>query len=156
YINRFADLLNTVYGEEYFNEIVNQTFDEVSPYLVEDENRFPKQDFYEANERQELLNWGTSRPAIQLNQLKDFFTISEVLELTLDVSDESAGYIKISTIDVEAATPGVTQNPYPWTGSYFHNIPLKLKAKAKAKPGYTFSHWSGDVSDSNAVIEITP
>ncbi|MBW2961019.1 CotH kinase family protein [Mesonia aestuariivivens] len=37
FINRFADVLNTVLNTTYFNEVVNFTFDEVSPYLAEDE-----------------------------------------------------------------------------------------------------------------------
>ena len=154
FINRFADVLNTVFTTEYFNNVVNQSFDEVTPYLLENENRFPINDFYEQSEKQDLLDWGTTRHTIQQDQIKDYFSITEVLDLTLDVSNTSAGSVTINTIDIKPSTPGVTQNPYPWIGQYFHNIPVTLEAVAL--PGHSFSHWSGDVSGTNPVLAITP
>ncbi|RYM35886.1 T9SS type A sorting domain-containing protein [Brumimicrobium glaciale] len=153
FINRFADVLNTVFTTEYFNAVVNQVFDEVTPYLAEDINRYPRDDFFKQTEKNKLLNWGTTRHEIQQDQIKDHFTITEVLDFTLNVSDINAGYVKINTIDIKESTPGVTQNPYPWIGQYFHTIPVTLKAIAL--PGYTFSHWSGDVSGTNSTIEVT-
>jgi len=154
FINRFADILNTVFTPEYFNNVVNFTFDEVNPYLVEDTNRYPKDDFYEPSERDELLDWESTRPAIQQNQIKDYFNIAQVIDLTLNVSSAEAGSITINTIDIKETTPGVTANPYPWTGQYFHEIPVILEAVAM--PGFVFSHWTGDVSSTDAMIEVTP
>ncbi len=153
FANRFADVLNTVFTTDYFNTVVNQVFDEITPYLPEDANRFPKTDFYKQTERVKLLDWGTTRRAIQQEQIKDFFSFTEVLDFNLNVSDTNAGFINISTIDIKSSTPGIPQNPYPWLGQYFHNVPVTLKAVAL--PGYTFSHWSGDVSGTNPVIEVT-
>jgi hypothetical protein len=153
FVNRFADVLNTVFTEDYFNGVVNQIFNEITPYLPEDANRYPKSDFYEQSEKLELLDWGTTRQAIQQDQIKTYFAFTEVLDFTLNVSDVNAGYVNISTIDIKESTPGVQQNPYPWTGQYFHSIPVTLKAIAL--PGYTFSHWSGDVSGTNSTIEVT-
>lgn len=154
FVNRFADILNTVFTTSHFNNIVNETFDEVAPYLAEDANRYPKLSFYEQSEKLDLLEWGTNRPTIQKNQIKDFFAYSEVLDLVLDVSDENAGSITINTIDIKSSTPGVEQTPYPWTGQYFHSVPLTLKAVANL--GSTFTHWSGDVSGTNPVLQIIP
>ncbi|RFC53571.1 CotH kinase family protein [Brumimicrobium aurantiacum] len=153
FINRFADVMNTVLGTTYFNNVVNDVFNEVNPYLLEDENRFPRVDFYKSSEQQELLDWGTNRPGIQRDEVKSYFSINSIVDFELDVSSDTEGFIKINTIDIEESTPGVPQNPYPWIGQYFHNIPVRLEAKAL--PGYMFSHWSGDQTGTNPVITVT-
>ncbi len=64
------------------------------------------------------------------------------------------GYIKMNTITLQEGTPGITGNPYPWTGVYFHSIPVTVKAIPMS--GYQFSHWSGDSSSTDAEIVLTP
>lgn len=154
FINRFADILNTVFTPAYFNNVVQETFDEVEPYLTEDYNRYPRIDFYEPSEKTDLLNWGTTRPNAQRNQIKNFFTISNVIDIDLNVSSSEAGIVKINTIFIDSATPGVPENPYPWTGKYFQGIPITLEAIAL--PGFVFSHWSGSVSGTDPILEIIP
>lgn len=154
FINRFADVMNTVLETSYFNDVVNFTFTEVSPYLVEDEARYPKTDFYESSEQTDLLDWGTNRPNAQRIQLQNYFNLNSVIDITLDVSDVQAGFVKINTIEVKEETPGVSQNPYPWVGKYFEAIPVTLEAIAM--PGYEFSHWSGDVTGTDNMLTVTP
>ncbi|MCR5862830.1 CotH kinase family protein [Flavobacterium sp. J372] len=154
FINRFADILNTAFTTARFNSIVNQTFDEVAPYLPEDIHRFPRLTFYQNSQKTNLLNWGTNRPAIQRDQIRNQFGISSNVNLTINVSDTETGIVKINTIKIEDTTPGVPANPYPWTGIYFNGIPVTLEAIAK--PGFVFSHWSGDVSGNNPELTVTP
>jgi hypothetical protein len=47
----------------------------------------------------------------------------------------------MNTINIKDGTDGITGHPYPWTGIYFSNIPVKMKAIAY--PGFVFSHWTG-------------
>lgn len=154
FINRFADVMNTVLETSYFNDVVNFTFTEVSPYLVEDEARYPKTDFYESSEQTNLLDWGTNRPNAQRTQLQNYFNLNSVIDITLNVSDVQAGFVKMNTIEVKEETPGVSQNPYPWIGKYFEAIPVTLEAIAL--PGYEFSHWSGDVTGTSEILTVTP
>lgn len=154
FINRFADALNSCFMPAYFAEVVNTTFDEVEPYLAENANRTTVEDFYTPTNKQQLLNWGNNHPAIQRNSIKTFFNINNTIDITLSVSSNEAGTVKINTIDIDANTPGITENPYPWTGIYFENIPVTVKAKAN--PGFVFSHWSGDVSSTDTEITFTP
>jgi uncharacterized repeat protein (TIGR02543 family) len=154
FLNRFSDLLNTGFTKERFTEIVNYTFDEIEPILDEDNNRAPRNRFYSTSDKERLLDWILERPGSLRDQIKEAFSIDETLELLLNVSNENAGYITLNTIDINATTPGVKDKPYPWSGTYFRNIPITLEAKARA--GYTFSHWSGASSSTNSKITITP
>ncbi len=154
FMNRFADMLNTVLDTNYFHDVVNQTFSEVNLYLAEDQDRYPKTDFYDPSEQTTLLTWGNLRPDAQRSQIKNYFAVNSILDLTLNVSDVQAGFVKMNTIEVKEKTSGVSQNPYPWIGKYFEAVPVTLKAIAFS--GYEFSHWSGDVSGTNAELTITP
>lgn len=154
FINRFADMLNTALNTTRFNSIVNETFNEVSPYLAEDTNRFPRLNFYKNSEKQNLLNWGTMRPDIQREQIRTQFGLTSTVNLVLNVSETTAGIVKINTVTIEPSTPGVPQSPYPWTGIYFNGVPVTVEAIANS--GYIFSHWSGDVSGTNPVLTFTP
>jgi hypothetical protein len=58
----------------------------------------------------------------------------------------------MNSIDVKAGTDGITSNPYPWTGIYFSNIPVTMKAIAN--PGFVFSHWTGASTSTNPEITL--
>ncbi|MES2691112.1 MAG: T9SS type A sorting domain-containing protein, partial [Bacteroidota bacterium] len=118
------------------------TFNEVSPYLAEDANRYPRENFYKNTERQKLTDWADNRPAVQRDTIRSFFKLNGTFNLELGVSAANAGFIKVNTVEIKAPTPGVAQDPYPWTGVYFNQVPVTVKAIAK--PGFVFSHWSGD------------
>lgn len=156
FINRFADLMNTNFLS---NRIINQ-IDAMAAVIAPEMNdqyfrwKGPLNDSdwqYHINQEKLFAN---QRPDFQRQHIRQKFGISNNINTSLDVSDTAHGYIKINTIEIKDGTPGITGNPYPWTGIYFHNIPITLKAEAFQ--GYQFSHWSGDSTSTNAEITITP
>jgi uncharacterized repeat protein (TIGR02543 family) len=154
FINRTADLLNTAFTKERFDAIVNATFDEVAPLLEEDRNRSPRLRFYEDGDKVKLLDWIQDRPALFRDQINALFNIEKTIDVVLNVSNLNAGYITLNTVDIKGSTPGVNDKPYPWSGVYFHNIPITLEATPR--PGYTFSHWTGASTSTNSKITLTP
>jgi uncharacterized repeat protein (TIGR02543 family) len=88
------------------------------------------------------------------NQIKDFFKISSTIDLDLDVSYYNAGYVTVNTIDIRSTTPGISEESYPWSGTYYKEIPITLEAKEY--PGFTFSNWSGSSNSTDKNITITP
>ena len=154
FINRFADLLNTIMQPAYFSNVINTIYNQIQPYLNEDTNRYPRLTFYRESERTNLLNWANNRPAFERENIRTHFNIESTLNVTLNVSNIQAGNVKINTILIDGITPGVTANPYPWSGIYYKNIPVTLSAVPK--PGYVFSHWSGASNSTDATITINP
>ncbi len=65
-------------------------------------------------------------------------TTSLPSRLTVNVSSENSGYVKINTIEIVPSTEGVGAVPYPWNGIYFRDVPVTLIAKAN--PGQTFKY----------------
>jgi hypothetical protein len=153
-LNRFSDLMNTGFTLDRFTDIVNYTFEEVAPLLNEDINRSPRDRFYSSSDQNRLLDWILERPTNFREQLKVAFSIESTIDVSLNVSNPNAGYVTLNTVDINATTPGVKEAPYPWSGTYFLNIPITLEANPM--PGYTFSHWAGASSSTDRKITITP
>lgn len=155
FINRFADLLNTSYLssrsvsilESYKNAIAGEINGHLERWQTISQSDLEWFHDWETN----FLN---ERPAFQRNHIRSKFTITSNINATLNVSDASHGYIHMNTIDVKDGTPGIVGNPYPWTGIYFSNIPVKMTAIAN--PGFTFSHWTGASTATTPEITLTP
>jgi len=154
FVSRFLDLLNTIMLPSY---TVNQ-FDILANGIAPDiQKQFDK--------------WGSSTTIWEndLEHTRDFVTqrpyfirkhIAEVLEfdttlynITVDVSNTDMGMVKVNTILIDESTPGIDNSPYPWTGKYFKDRPIKLKALSK--PGYKFIYWEGASSSTNPEITIS-
>jgi len=154
FINRFADLLNTSFLstrvvaklDEYKNAIANEM-----PRHIERWDTLADGDLNWFHEFE--TDFANERPAFQRTHIRNKFSIASNINATLNVSDVAAGYIHLNTIDVKDGTPGIVGNPYPWTGIYFSNIPVKLTAVAN--PGFEFSHWTGASTSTDATITLT-
>ncbi len=154
FLTRFADMLNSTMASHRVVQLVNRTFEEVEPYIADDLHRSPRSDFYTNSDKQNLLGFADARPNQVREELAEFFGIEAIVDITVEISDNEAGEIKWNTINLDSSIPGIPESPFPWVGKYFEGIPIT--ATAKANPGYTFSHWSGDVSSTDATITFTP
>ncbi|HLA55142.1 MAG TPA: CotH kinase family protein, partial [Flavobacterium sp.] len=155
FISRFADVMNTSFLPSRIIAQIAVMKAQIAPEMNEQITRWKAPiDLDEWNYfTGELNNFANQRPAIQRNHIRSKFGIASNINATLNVSNAAHGYVKINTIDIIYGTPGIVANPYPWTGIYFSNIPVKLKAIPNA--GYAFSHWTGASTSTNAEITIT-
>jgi hypothetical protein len=85
--------------------------------------------------------FGQNRPAYCRQYLQSQFNLSSQMNVSIDVSDDAAGIIKLNTI---------TPQKYPFSGIYFRNIPISLMAIPK--PGYRFVRWEGNVTSTSPAI----
>lgn len=154
FLNRFADLLNTTLSTDRIILKLHEFKDVYSPEIEENSIRWsnfsPNLNTWESN-IDVMLTFAMNRSSFQKNHLIQKFDLEGMYDLVLDVSDTTHGHIHLNTIDILPTTDGISNNPYIWIGNYFKNVPITLKAIEK--PGYVFSHWSGEVNDT--VPEIT-
>lgn len=154
FINRYADMLNTTYLPARVTAIIDEMKDKIKNEILEHGKRwgsFNSIDSWEENINT-MTNFAAYRPEIQRQHITQKFRILGEMTATLKVSDSNNGYIKINTIAINSKTPGVEEEPYPWTGIYFKNIPVKLKAIPLE--GYKFSHWSGASNQTEDEITL--
>lgn len=161
FINRFADLLNSHFQPARFQSIIHAAFDEMAPAWGELSARWnnaplsnPNRPFTTA-QRGALLNWSNDHPPRQRTHIRQHFGIAANVNLTVQVSDPSHGSVRVNTLEISGDTPGLASQPYPWTGVYFHNVPVKLAARPA--PGHRFVGWklNGASGFHASSLEIT-
>lgn len=151
FIIRFCDALNTLFLPSRTLDMIDRYAERIAggmPLHIQRWGRPTSMGEWEMHLEQ-MRTFARERPEVQREQLSQFFQLSSVGEVRLDVS--GMGHIRLNTIDVHPATAGVEEQPYPWTGQYFPDLPLRLEAVPA--PGYRFAYWSGDASGSDPILE---
>ncbi|ASB50964.1 CotH kinase family protein [Alkalitalea saponilacus] len=141
FINRMSDLLNTYFLQDRIIDMIDDMKSVLKPEIPAHIHRWssPKSmDDWFANV-DHMKVFATQRPAFQRQHLKDFFELEREVLVTLDINNHQNGYITLNTIDIQPSTPGVSETPYPWSGIYFHSMPVTITANPK--PGYKFVKW---------------
>ncbi|MDI6400534.1 CotH kinase family protein [Balneolaceae bacterium ANBcel3] len=145
FITRYMDQLNTAFRPSRVKSILEEMAAHIEP-----------------DRDDQFVRWGSGwegighmerfaneRPEVARRHIREHFLPSTSLErrLTVDVSDPAEGHIRVNTIDITPETPGVDENPWPWSGTYFTQRDLTLKAEPSA--GFLFSHWEGNIGDAD-------
>jgi hypothetical protein len=156
FINRFADLLNTFFLPDRTIDIINDMKGAIGPEMTEHISRWrtPHSIKHWLSHISIMIDFATLRPDFQRQHIVDHFDLEGSILINLNVSNHFKGHVRINTIEITEDTPGVSTNPYPWTGIYFKGTPIELEAIPAT--GYDFSHWEGLPEGSPATITITP
>lgn len=142
FINRFADMLNTLFRSDTVTNRINSFEQRYATAMPEHIARWSKpQDMagWHSNIEQ-LRSFAQNRPAYMRKYIMEYFNgteplsqdINDTSNITVTVNDSLMGHVVLSTIRPPA---------YPWSGVYFHAVPVPLKAKART--GYRFVAWAG-------------
>ncbi len=159
FIIRFADLMNTTFMPSRVKNIINELKHGIEPEMLEHLKRYgkPKWDNSLAGWYKNvdvMIDYADKRPEYQRYHIRKLLRLGSDIILTVDVSDSEAGFIHVNTIDIIPSTPGVAGDPYPWTGIYYKDIPLKIRATSKQ--GYIFTGWTDPELPQQAEITIIP
>lgn len=134
FVNRSADLMNTVYLPDNFKNLIQSLRDTIAPEMGRHLEKWPWNSLSGWDDKiNDMRVFVEDRPALHRQHIVDAFNLVKPVEITLDVSPAGAGVIKISTIVPES---------FPWSGHYFDGVPVEIVAIAN--PGYTFDHWDSD------------
>ena len=133
FINRYADLINTMFQSANFNAAVSETANMMSATMPPHIDRWNSPASYGdwLNAIGNLTDHNSSRVNTSRNHLMSSFDLPNDFNCTLDVFPPPAGNVRVNTI-----TPG----PLPWQGIYFEACPIELEALAN--DGWMFDSWS--------------
>jgi len=150
FVNRYADLINTVYQPSFINSMVQKMQDSIAYEMP-----FAWQRWFGntggltwVNNISTMKTFIYNRPAFARQHINTTFNLKGIVTVNLAVSPPGAGEIKINTI-----IPG----PLPWSGMYFNGNPITLAAIAK--PGYSFLYWKANTysaENSNPTLTVNP
>ncbi len=147
FINRYADLINTIYAPVNVRRIAYQMRDSIAQDMPLQFARWGSSMGNWAQNISTLINFANRRPARALNYVQANFGLNAQVLLTLDVYPQGAGRIQIST---------VIPDSLPWKGTYFNGNPVTITAIPN--PGYQFDHWNPSnciaTADSNQSIRL--
>lgn len=162
FINRFCDILNSSYKSELLVSKIMEIKNNIASEMPEHITRWNPQNeqflvyhpvysypIWEKNV-DTLIYFANNRSYWMRNHIENRFETGGKVNLILGCA-KNEGEIKLNTLEINEYLDGVNDNVYPWSGVYFKNVPVTLKAIAK--PGYVFSHWSGEIYDT--LQEIT-
>ncbi|MBK8413118.1 MAG: CotH kinase family protein [Bacteroidetes bacterium] len=150
FINRYADLVNTIFSSEYMEQHILKTRNRIAAEMP---RHFSKWGNDMSNWDYEIFQIAMphvyQRPSYAMEQVKAVFGLQAVNPVTLDVWPPQAGIININTI-----TPEIL----PWTGNYFDGNTIQLTAKPN--DGFEFKRWiSEEIILANpllATIAVNP
>jgi hypothetical protein len=156
FINRFADLLNSTFHHDRVVGVINDLKDVIAPEIADHIHRWSHHE--NPNEWLEhvqvMIDFADQRPFYQRQHIIEQFELSGQYELTVDLSNCLHGHIVVNTIEITSETPGISDPVYPWSGTYFIGVPVKLEAKTA--PGFKFLHWDGDTTATDPELVIDP
>ncbi|MEE4177724.1 MAG: CotH kinase family protein [Bacteroides sp.] len=146
-INRFCDMMNTVFQEDY---VLNKLEEHRQLYFPEMEEhihrwRTPYNVDHWNAQINRMASFGEQRPGYLKQHLKAQFGLGEMANVTVSSSNLLQGGVRVNRLEPDQITN-------PWTGSYFKNVPIEVEAVAQ--PGFRFSHWDGLPSETPALTTI--
>lgn len=153
FINRYADLLNTTLRSDYITDRIDQMKTTIAASIPDHITRW--EGITDWNGKVDVLNYfAENRHTYVYAHIKSRFNsfgVDKNYSVKLETNN-SQGYIKINSLELKASTPGIT-SPESWTGVYFKNVPVTIKAIALK--GYQFDHWEGITGADSTSDTIT-
>ncbi len=151
FIHRFADLLNTAFDADHVVGEIDKMKAVLDPHIDEHIRRWrgPETRAFWEEEVESMRRFARNRPDTQRRHIASYFNLPGEMNVTLDVNDPDGGYITVHTIDIDKDVPGIPDDPWPWTGIYFRDVPLTITARPNE--GYRFAGWDGADSGSEEI-----
>jgi hypothetical protein len=131
FINRYADLINTIFDPVNVEREVKQVRDSIVHDMAKHFEKWGGDTIDWNTDINDMMLFVNQRPTIARDHIMNEFGLSGEVILTLNTVPAGSGKIQISTI---------TPQSYPWSGTYFNGNPVRITAIPN--PGYSFSHWS--------------
>ena len=136
YISRFIDLGNTVYSCDYMIAHLDSLIALIEPEMPGQVAKWGGSITTWNNNVQNLKDFINDRCIAITQGMIDCYNLSGPHELIFEVDPPLSGQIKANSIWLPS---------YPFTGTYYGNIDILLRANANN--GYTFDYWESSISE---------
>jgi len=146
FVNRFADLMNSTFLPERVNKAIDLKRDAILDEMTNHLKKWNGQSYYDwLSKVQVMKNFATDRPYYMFTHLQQKFKFQIPQRITV-LADSIAGSVQLNSLKL---------TKFPWSGSYFQEVPVLLTAIPKA--GHRFLKWEGVTTNSSSVaISINP
>jgi hypothetical protein len=141
-INCFADHMNAHFRTDVMLERYDEMLTELQPHADEWHARWP---VLQGEDWNVWLNSMSNNIRLRTDAVREHvrtaYGLAGSANLTLNVSTQGQGRIRINKLDVDVDTPGADDPVYPWQGLYYTGVPMTCTAIPE--DGYQFVEWQG-------------
>ena len=140
--NRFADRMNQEFLPDNINHLIDSLYANISKEIGYHNSRWN----INAGEKEinDMKNFAQKRPSNMRKHLRSHFSVGGDVNVTLNTNDDKAGYVQINSLTIKS---------FPWSGTYFQNVPVSIRAVAR--PGYRFVRWEDSNNGQNTYAGIS-
>lgn len=157
FINRMADHLNTSFRTDRVLGIIDNLQLQIESEMPQYSQRWGRPEgmnqwhgFVNG-----MRNFAEQRPEFMRQNILNHFGLESTETISVNVDNAAHGEVIVNSLLISSETPGVDENPYPWSGTYFSGVPVTLKARPEF--GFNLSHWFVDGKEVyNEELTILP
>ncbi|MCC5930550.1 MAG: CotH kinase family protein [Cyclobacteriaceae bacterium] len=157
FVSRFNDQLNSALKPEPLLEVIQRMEKKLEPEILRHIQRWNVIGSVNnwKNQVMVMKSFAENRQAPVKEHLRSHFNLGQDYLLRVEISHPRHGMVKVNSLELQGRTTGISEMPYPWSGTYFKGLPLVLEALPN--PGYEFLRWEGEdfVSEADR-IELLP
>jgi hypothetical protein len=144
FVNRLADLLNSVFTDSVVAPAISSIHDELEPEIGRHTARWgssPQQ--WERNVGV-LYDFARERPEFLRGFLESEFGLNGQAMVRLSASPGNGGGIRMNSLTVSG---------FPWSGSYFKEVAVRIAAVPN--PGFRFLRWAGASASPDSALSVS-
>ncbi len=159
FINRMADHLNTAFQPERVKHFVDSLQTPVSAVIGEHIHRWSLPESFSNwyGHVQEMYQFADERPEHQRRHIMDHFDIPDAHEIRFQVNNCDSGYLQVNSFNITDETPGISDDPCPWYGTYFEGIPITVTAIPQNDQDFLEWRIDGEMSGhTDSTITLDP
>ncbi|GAO30623.1 hypothetical protein JCM15548_12911 [Geofilum rubicundum JCM 15548] len=152
FINIVTDQLNSCFSPAYIQQKVNEYNAQLASSRIEHYNRWDSG----GDPGHAIKTFADERPEYVLTHTGNQFGLSGTALLTVN-REGHGGKVTVNTITIDSDMAGLPnpETPFPWSGTYFLDVPVTLTAADE--PGYRFSHWlinGNHVTEKETILHL--
>ena len=145
FINRFADLMNTVFLPQRVLQFIDSLQALIAPEIPRHMDRWHGILGDWNQNVTALRTFAALRPQYMRAHIQSKFNLSGSVQVTVQVQPAEAGRIRLNALLLKG---------FPWNGQYFKGVPVRFTALPAA--GYRFVGWQGAFPPDSTTIWFTP
>jgi uncharacterized repeat protein (TIGR02543 family) len=145
FINQFADHLNTTFQPGAVIAHINSIIDKIYPEITYHYDQWGEPIGNWEDDVDRMKTFARERVGACRDHILQQWSLTGSRSITVNTTPELSGQIKVNTI---------YPPHYPWSGIYFTDVPIELKAVPKE--GYRFIGWTGDIDSDEPLISVNP
>lgn len=138
FVNRLADLLNSVFTDSAVSSSVQEIHDALEPEIARHTARWGASPQEWERNVEVLFDFARLRPETLRVFAEGEFGLKGTARVRLSVTPETGGRIRLNSLTV---------SEFPWSGVYFRDVPVRIAAAPN--PGFRFVRWAGPAAASS-------